>query len=111
MREKKLKQTLTQSNKIYISHGGIKHCGKMSTEEVVVDNKGRILIPKSIREKAGLKAGDRARLKLEKGRIIIIPPIPPEEFIKEMEGCITEGPPTIDPLKLKKIWRMTESQK
>jgi hypothetical protein len=27
-----------------------------------------------------------------------------EEFIKEMEGCIKEGTPTINPLDLKKMW-------
>jgi hypothetical protein len=31
-----------------------------------------------------------------------------EEFIKEMEGCIKEGTPVIDPLKLKKMWEPTE---
>jgi len=76
----------------------------MGFEEVNVDDKGRVLIPKEARSKLGLKAGGKARLKVEDKRIIIMPPISPEEFIKEMEGCIKEGTPTIDPLKLKKIW-------
>ena len=76
----------------------------MGFEEVKVDDKGRVLIPKEARNKLGLKAGGKARLKVEDKRIIIMPPISPEEFIKEMEGCIKEGTPTIDPLKLKKIW-------
>ena len=76
----------------------------MSTEEVAVDNKGRILIPKEIRDKVGLQTGGKARLKIEKEKILIMPPISPQEFIKELEGCITEGTPTIDPLKLRKIW-------
>ncbi len=83
----------------------------MSVKETIVDSKGRILIPKEIREKIGLKAGDRTRLKVEEGKIIVIPPISPEEFIEEMEGCIKEGTPTIDPLRLKKIWEKTEDQK
>ena len=83
----------------------------MSVEEVNVDDKGRVLIPKEVRDKVGLKAGGRARLKVENERIIIMPPIPPEEFIEEMEGCIKEGTPTIDPLKLKKIWETAEKQK
>lgn len=84
---------------------------KMSTEEVTVDNKGRILIPKEIRDKVGLQTGGKARLKIEKENILIMPPISPEEFIKEMEGCISEGTPTIDPLKLKKMWETEEKQK
>jgi AbrB family looped-hinge helix DNA binding protein len=83
---------------------GINLGGKMSIEEVIVDNKGRILIPKEVRDKVGLQAGGKARLKIEKEKIIIMPPISPEDFINEMEGCIKEGTPSINPLELKKIW-------
>ena len=76
----------------------------MTTEEVTVDNKGRVLIPKGARDKIGLQTGGKARLKVEQERITIMPPIKPEEFIKEMEGCIKEGTPAIDPFELKKIW-------
>lgn len=85
--------------------------GKMVTEEVTVDCKGRILIPKDIREKVGLRAGAKARLKIEKENVILMPPVSPEEFIREMEGCIKEGTPTIDPLKLKDIWAPQERKK
>jgi AbrB family looped-hinge helix DNA binding protein len=80
----------------------------VTAEEVAVDNKGRVQIPKKIRDKVGLHVGGKARLKIEKENIIIMPPISPEEFIKEMEGCIKEGTPDMDPLKLKKIWEPTE---
>lgn len=82
--------------------------GKMSTQEVNVDHKGRVQIPKAIREKVGLHTGGKARLKIEKENIVIMPPISAEEFIKEMEGCIKEGVPVIDPLKLKKMWEPAE---
>ena len=78
--------------------------GKMTTKEVTVDDKGRILIPKETREKIGLRTGGKARLKVEKERIVIMPPISPEDFIREMEGCIKEGTPAIEPLDLKKMW-------
>ena len=80
----------------------------MSTQEVNVDNKGRVQIPKAIRDKVGLQRGGKARLKIEKENIVIMPPISAEEFIKEMEGCIKEGTPVMDPLKLKKMWEPTE---
>jgi AbrB family looped-hinge helix DNA binding protein len=83
----------------------------MTTQEVNIDCKGRILIPKETRDKVGLQAGGKARLKIEKENIIIMPPVSPEEFIQEMEGCIKEGTPTIDPLKLKKMWEPTEKEK
>ena len=80
----------------------------MSTQEVNVDHKGRVQIPKVIRDKVGLHTGGKASLKIEKENIVIMPPISDEEFIKEMEGCIKEGAPVMDPLKLKKMWEPTE---
>jgi AbrB family looped-hinge helix DNA binding protein len=97
--------------KFIFSHSGNYVGGKMSTQEVTVDDKGRVLIPKEVRDKVGLRVGGKARLKIENENIIIMPPISPEEFIKEMEGCIREGTPTIDPLKLKKMWEPAEKQK
>ena len=76
----------------------------MTEQEIFIDDKGRILLPKKAREKIGLLPGGKARLKVEKEKIIIMPPISPEDFIQEMEGCINEGTPTINPLDLKKIW-------
>jgi AbrB family looped-hinge helix DNA binding protein len=87
---------------------GLSLVGKMTVEEVTVDQKGRVQIPKSIRDRVGLQVGGKARLKIEKENIVIMPPISPEEFIKEMEGCIKEGTPNTDPLKLKKMWEPTE---
>lgn len=94
--------------KVYISHGGTVFGGKMSVEEVTVDQKGRVQIPKAIRDKVGLHVGGKARLKIEKENIVIMPPISPDEFIREMEGCIKEGVPEMDPLNLKKMWETTE---
>jgi hypothetical protein len=65
-------------------------------------------LPRAIRDKVGLHVGGKARLKIEKENIVIMPPISAEDFIKEMEGCIKEGAPVMDPLKLKKMWEPTE---
>lgn len=75
----------------------------MSIEDVTIDRKGRIQIPKAVRDKVGLQVGGKARLKIERENIVIMPPISPEQFIQEMEGCIKEGTPTMDSLKLKKM--------
>lgn len=76
-------------------------------EEVVIDDRGRILIPKEIRDRLGLQPGNTARLEVEEGKLIIMPPLSPDEFIKRMEGCITKGEPAMDPLKLKEVWERT----
>lgn len=83
----------------------------METEDVIVDSKGRVLIPKEVRDRFGLKAGGKARLSIENEKIVIMPPTSPEDFIKEMEGCIKKGTPQIDPLKLKKMWEPKASEK
>jgi AbrB family looped-hinge helix DNA binding protein len=82
----------------------------MFTEEVTVDEKGRVLIPKEVRDKVGLQAGSKARLKIEKENLVIMPPVSPEEFITEMEGCIKKGKPSMDPLDLKRIWEPKEKR-
>lgn len=73
-------------------------------QEVTIDEKGRVLIPKEARDKLGLQSGGKARLKIEKEKLIITPPVSPEEFMRELEGCIKEGTPATDPLDLKKMW-------
>ena len=75
-------------------------------EEAVVDKKGRIVIPVHLRQELGLREGAKVRLALEEGKILIMRPVTPEEFIHEMEGCIKEDSPIpkTSPLELKKIW-------
>jgi AbrB family looped-hinge helix DNA binding protein len=89
---------------------GIFYSGRIMEEEVIVDDKGRILIPKAAREKLGLQVGGKARLKIENEKIIIRAPVSPEDFIKELEGCIKEGTPAVDPLSVKKMWEPKTGQ-
>ena len=77
----------------------------MITKEVIVDCKGRILNPKAVRDKAGLKPKSKVWIVVENGKLIISPKISQKQFINKMEGCIKEGTPAVDPLKLKGIWK------
>lgn len=74
--------------------------------ESVIDGKGRVVIPKRLRERAGLREGAKVRLSVEGDRIAVAKPVGPEEFIREMEGRVKEGSnvPRVDPLKLKRMW-------
>jgi AbrB family looped-hinge helix DNA binding protein len=76
------------------------------TDEAVIDDKGRVAIPKRIRDELDLREGTKVKLELDKERIVIRRPIEPKEFINKMEGFIKEGSPVqkADPLKLKEIW-------
>jgi AbrB family looped-hinge helix DNA binding protein len=80
--------------------------GGTMVEEAVVDKKGRIVIPRHLREGLGLHEGAKVRLTLEEEKILITRPVTPEKFIHEMEGCIKENSPItkINPLDIKKIW-------
>ncbi|GAI30956.1 unnamed protein product [marine sediment metagenome] len=63
----------------YVQVGGIIG-GAM---ESAIDEKGRVVIPKRLRERAGLREGARVRLSVEGGRIIVAKPVGPAEFTRE----------------------------
>ncbi|MCL4335408.1 MAG: AbrB/MazE/SpoVT family DNA-binding domain-containing protein [Candidatus Thermoplasmatota archaeon] len=77
------------------------------TQEAVIDDKGRIVISKEIREALGLKKGMVVKLHAESNRIILEKAVSPEEFILNMKGFIKKDSkvPVSDPLDLKKIWK------
>ncbi|MHA1771724.1 MAG: AbrB/MazE/SpoVT family DNA-binding domain-containing protein [Candidatus Thorarchaeota archaeon] len=74
----------------------------MGTERI--DERGRITIPKDVRDKVGLKAGDSIIISAKGDKVILTKAVDVKTFIKELRGCITiKG--DIDPLDLKRIWR------
>ena len=74
----------------------------MGTDEI--DERGRVTIPKELREKMGLKPKARVRITAGKNGVKIEKAIDLSEFMTELRGCITiKG--EIDPLRLKEIWR------
>ena len=80
--------------------------GGTTVEESIIDKKGRIVIPRHLRQASGLREGEKVKLTLEDGKILVMRPVAPDEFIHEMEACIKEGSrvPKINPLEIKKIW-------
>lgn len=75
----------------------------------VIDEKGRITIPNSIRERLHLTPGESVEIELEDDRIVIRPQISREEFIRTMRGCVTaetrqEAAPSLTPEDLKADW-------
>ncbi len=77
------------------------------TQETVIDEKGRIVISKNIRDSLGLKNGMRVKIYIESNRLIIEKSVSPDEFRAKMRGFIKKGSevPVSDPLKLKQIWK------
>lgn len=66
-------------------------------ERRVIDEKGRITIPKSIRERLHLEPGEPVEIDVEDGTIRIRPQFSREEFIESMRGRITEASRRADP--------------
>ena len=75
---------------------------EMGTDEI--DERGRITIPKELREKTGLKPKARVRIIARKNGVNIEKATDLADFIKELRGCITMKS-DIDPMRLKEIWR------
>lgn len=73
-------------------------------ENVLLEKQGRILLPKEVRRRLGLRAGERLAMQIENQKIILKPQLSKEDFISELEGCVKES--KINPLELKKIWGM-----
>lgn len=76
-----------------------------------LDKKGRITLPKPLRERLGVEPGDRVSIELEAGQIVVSPQdtVSREEFIETMEGCLNSetrasDAPAIDPVDLKHEW-------
>ena len=56
---------------------------------VRVDSKGRIVIPKQLREKLGIKEGDMVVLQLENSRLIVRKTHDPFKRLEELLGELT----------------------
>jgi antitoxin component of MazEF toxin-antitoxin module len=63
----------------------------------------KLLIPKNIIQKAGLKDGDKVGVGLEDGKVVIKPITSKAQFKKELRGCVESS--KIDPLEVKRIWK------
>jgi len=72
----------------------------------VVDSKGRIVVPKQLRNEMRLSEGSRVSVQVDKERLVVSRAVEPDEFIVEMEGFVHAGSPVpfMDPLSLKRIW-------
>jgi len=56
--------------------------GLMGGMVVVMDSKGRVLIPSEVRKLLGLKRGSKLRVRVKEGRIILERPLPETKKIR-----------------------------
>jgi antitoxin PrlF len=80
--------------------------------EVKISSKGQVVIPKSIRERLGVRPGDRVRIEALEGRKAIIQAsvVPPEEiFVRAGHKVLEEALSEADAAEQAKIRRLLES--
>ena len=80
--------------------------GKILNVRSIVDEKGRIILPKPLRSELGIVEGSQVTVQVEKERLVVSKVVEPDDFIRDMEGFIKEGSklPLVDPLSLRRIW-------
>ena len=76
--------------------------GKHMGNEVEIEERGRILIPKELREEMKLKSGQKLLIERRGKEIIIKPAINSKKFVSELRGCVKKS--KIKPMEIKKIW-------
>ena len=86
----------------YLNYGNDNGMGINMGKEVEIEERGRILIPKELREELRLKAGQKLSIEKRGEEIVIKPTINSKKFISELKGCIKRS--KIKPMEVKKIW-------
>lgn len=74
-------------------------------KEVEVEERGRVLIPKELREELHLKPGQKLLIERRGKEIVIKPSVNARQFILELKGCVKQS--SIKPIDIKKIWERT----
>lgn len=67
-----------------------------------LDKRGRVVIPKELRQELGLKPDQNVIIELRGKEIILKPALEVEKFIEELKGCVHGS--QIPPTELKEIW-------
>lgn len=73
---------------------------------VTVDERGRIVVPKALRDQFGLQPGAPIIIEAEVDGVKLRRAIPRQEALARLVGVIPKaaGPPSADPLQAKRIW-------
>jgi AbrB family looped-hinge helix DNA binding protein len=71
-----------------------------------VDKRGRVLVPKELRERFGLDPGTPVIVEADEDGVKLRRAIPQREALRRLAGIIprSAGPPSVDSLEAKRIW-------
>ena len=71
--------------------------------KVELEGKGRIVIPKQMRDELHLKPGQKLTVERRGFELVVKPAIDAKTFSRELAGCVQGS--TLKPLEIKRIWR------
>jgi len=60
---------------------------------VTVDSKGRIVLPKEVRDRLGIEAGSEVEVRTDDGRAVIEPEREPAEIVERLEDLVDDAAP------------------
>ncbi len=69
--------------------------------EVTVEDRGRVIIPKAVRDKLGIRGGEKMKVK-EKDGEVVMRPVKSGDSLKELKGVVKKS--DVDPMEVKEIW-------
>jgi AbrB family looped-hinge helix DNA binding protein len=93
---------LVDKRKLFKLVGIIMGMGTNMGKEVEIEERGRVLIPKEIREEMRLKTGQKLSVEKRGEEIVIKPSVDSRKFVSELKGCVKKS--RIKPMEVKKIW-------
>lgn len=66
-----------------------------------MEDRGRVIIPKDIRDRIGIRGGEKMEVE-EKDGEVVLRPVKSGESLKELKGIVKDS--EIDPMEAKDIW-------
>ncbi len=69
--------------------------------EVTVEDRGRVIIPKAVRDKLGIRGGEKMKVKERDGEVVMRP-VKSGDSLKELKGVVKKS--DVDPMEVKEIW-------
>ena len=76
--------------------------------ETTIDRAGRLVIPKPVREQAGLKPGSRLLIEYRDGRVEIEPVRVPVKLVRKGSVTVAVAPPGVPKLTAKAVNRLID---
>lgn len=73
---------------------------------VDVDDRGRVVLPKELRDELGIRPGAQVRIERGEGGMVVRPVLPLREHLAKLKAAIAQLPKgkPFDPLRAKDMW-------